>query len=312
MSTQNYDFLSAQRWLLEHSEVMESWLDDQLHKGIIDLEDYDDKKQIFFQQPIDAVTVMEDFLLDNRKKIEQILRAFLDSEYVLSVVYGDPGSGKTSFNYQILSFLHELAPEVPIYALGTWKKPFFIKDVLFDLNDIPPNSFVYLAELSKFFPSRDSSSIDNKKLSSQLAELRHFNIKVFGEVQKAALCDINIVRFANFIHFKYMSPYNISFEREFTINPLIELLMPKDIFDKSQTLSICQGRFFTYNIPSPDFFTEDLSKNLASITEAQKLNYAKDLFKRGYSVAEVRSRLSTHFRYSKDIDFWKNLQLGIL
>ncbi len=300
---------SVQQWLIDHSGEVNRYLDALVRKRFISYQDQPLFWDLFIMFPEEAVALMHDFYAKNDDKLFSVFSSIMESEYVLSIAYGDPGKGKTALNYFLLDNLHRLDPSRSIYVMGTWIVPPFAKKILYDLNDIPSHSYCYIAEMGKFFPSRESSSQDNRQISSHFLDLRHFDIKILGETQKASSCDINVPRFASHKFFKFMDPMNLRFERVEVLNRLTEQFIPKDRSNKAQTLAICNGQYFTFNSSVPDWYTSDFSVNLSKLTEQDKLDYAASLVKKGYSEVDVMQKLLIHLRYSKDRAFWHQFYL---
>lgn len=297
---------SAERWLDEHQLEIQAWLDDLRLKGVIDLEDYRSYIETLYDFPKEGKSIIEDYMLSENQKKEFILNSILNSNYCVGIVMGDPDSGKDTLASWIFEGLYKLDEKLKICYMDTWEIPEFASGPYFDLDDLPDDCIAYSTELAKHFPARDSKGMENTKLSQRLPDLRHFNQKLFGSVQKSALCDINLPRFATHTFFKFMSPLSIHLERDKSISRITELMMPKKQNDKAETLFICKGKYYTLRTEIPKFFTEDFSKNQSKITDEQKISYGLSLIKSNYSIVSVQKKLVMRFKFNKPLSFWED------
>lgn len=261
---------------------------------------------LFFKDCNSSRTILEDFLRDNEEKEKIVIDSIIQGSKVIGI-FGDRGSGKTSLATTILSHIAKHTNR-EIWYYGSFIAPKFANKT-FDLSEIPNNSIIYCDELGILFPSRDSASSSSKALTTKLVGLRHFGHTIIGGSQKGALIDINLIRFLDIMIFKYMNLYSLNFERESFITPLIEMMLP-EYLDKSCALFVEGEQFIKFNYNVTDEFSEEISHNLALISEKDKMDYIHFEYEQGTSINEIKRIMQTKFGFNKTLNFYKALLEG--
>ncbi len=296
--------ISKRDFVRRNFVIIKKYLQENYH-----YKDHREIYQLFLHEPELAYRIIEDYKKKNEDKIIDLLYEFLESNYYVGVVFGDPGQGKTSF---ALWFLYQAwlmsEKKLKIYNFGSFLKPFFFEGIVFDLNQVPPNSVVYFDELGKAFPARSFMNQENQKLQQHLIDLRHFDIKYFGCTQRARLVDVTYFQFAYYKFFKYVTPDTLALERAEIVTPLISFMLPKDPNDKSLVLASTRNFLSTFRYFLPEWWNEKMSKNISQITEENLIEYAKYLLSLDYSPREVQKILATRYRFSKSLEYYERLK----
>jgi hypothetical protein len=272
------------------------------------IHDRDDVLHSFYQEPDLAVRILEDWKKPNNQKIQDVLNELFYSSIVAVSCFGEPGSGKTSLISFLTYNLYMMSNEnYQFYSyLASLGIPFF-KGTLFDLNEVPPNCWIYIDELAQAFPARSSNDSNNQVLGQSLITMRHFGNKFLGSTQKASMVDVDYFRFCNFKFFKYVNPDTFPYEREGIITPLIEKMLPNNPYDQSLVLFVSPTQVSLFRYQLPEFWSDRISKNQADFSETEKMNYAKYLISLGTTAKDIQKIMKVRFQISKPLEFYKKL-----
>lgn len=225
-------------------------------------------RYFFYDNPIQARVIIEDFRRSNYEKIEIVFRLFNATQGTLMYVIGAKGSGKTCTGFYFAEEQHLKYPWEKIYYIG--RK--FNKEVLPDwchwkekLQDVPNNSFGILDELGIQASARAFATKDNKELSQVLQLARQKKIRLVVLTQDARLGEVNVWRLRDIVVWKKSNTYDLQ-DRESRAsasnkfwNKVRNMMAPRK---KNQCLFEypAERRFIHFTHEPPECWCDDLSE----------------------------------------------------
>lgn len=277
----------------------------ELERFIDDNYNFEDKPFILEQalaNPTIFNLVLDDLERNQKEKLD-LLRDFVSSGSKILLIVGERGSGKSSLASYLSYLVHQEGR--PVYYYLSLEVPPFAKKV-FSLSKVEDGSFLVFDESSVFLNSRDSMTDNNKTIVSYLPILRHRDLSILFITQNTSLIDINTIRLADGIFFKYMNEFSISYEREELFNPIVKQLLPT-YGDKSEVLLYSPKLIMKFNYELPDFYDDKLSKSYRKIkNEKEAKELIEALFNEGYEPKDVKKILSI-LGFEKPLNYYKEL-----
>jgi len=270
-------FGSARHWLSGHRLTMQRYL-----QKFYPPYDWGLIKHFFWENPIQARTILDDFAKNNDKKHEIIVKSLTEGKSKIIYVCGARGSGKSVLAFWLAEQINNKNPKIPIYTVGSniiKKFPSWVK-YAGAIQQVPNGSFIVLDEASIRYNAREFYREANILLGKYLAIARHKEISVIFITQHTALIDINITRLRDIIFWKRANDYSIGdkgrkvrSEDKF-IQKIRNMMSPRE---QRQCLFEfpAQKRFINFHHPMPEFWTEELSKAFSSFNFDEKTKYEK-------------------------------------
>ncbi|MEM4637908.1 MAG: zonular occludens toxin domain-containing protein [Candidatus Woesearchaeota archaeon] len=181
----------------------------------------------------------------------------------IGLILGARGTGKSAIGLKILENLHVVSKK-NFYAIGFKKEdmPEYV-NVVENIMDIKPYSFVIIDEGGVLFSSRKSFSDANKILSELLLIARHNDLSILFISQNSANLEINVIRQADYLILKPSSLLQRDFERK-KIKEIYD-----EVSDKFQKYKNIKGLTYIYSEhfkgfvsnPLPTFWNQNISKS---------------------------------------------------
>lgn len=213
-------------------QVARSWLEINLHHVREFVRDYygnswADIKDFAFQVdgPQEAYHIVADWLAPNDMKLQWTLYEFFRKPRIALIV-GDRGAGKTAFAHRMMEFALErgLTP----YFMGALPEvPPGFRWVV-DLLDVPPDSIVFVDELTLWYNSRQGNT--SKERVQDLFSLpisRQNNVWYLVGLQSSAMADVNFPRLADVVIWKTVNPLALRLDRGAVVKQVNEFLIPR-------------------------------------------------------------------------------------
>ena len=150
----------------------------------------------------------------------------------MNVIVGSIGMGKSAHTFLLAELKHRFSPKNPVFIhvfeeskreklrllLPSWIKlstPDNIIKGRIDYRSFPHGSIIIIEELAGVDNSKNRAKDElAQKLSYDMMTVRHRNQFVFGNIQNTALLNKDHFRGGTHLHFKAMSNFAISFERQ--------------------------------------------------------------------------------------------------
>lgn len=267
-------------WFLQgHSIAMSRYLND-----FYPIYDWQIMKGFFYDNPIQAKVILEDYRRDNAVKQRIVLGCILDGKSKLILVIGGRGQGKTCLAGWIMERIQDTDNKLPIYVVGEGVLHIFPEWVKYadKIEQVPNGAFIILDEASIRYNSRDFFKDANKLLGKMMAIARHKDISVVFITQHPQLIDINILRLRDLTLWKKMNSYDIS-ERgtgksskgDKFWNKVRMNMAPRT---KKETLFEypAEKRFINFTSPEPIFWNDRISKSFQNFKFEEDNKEVKD------------------------------------
>ena len=291
---------SLRYWLVEHEievqRFLHTYFDDKDHENVF---------KLFWKNPFSGKTIIEDFLRTHTQKKDYLINQCIRGSKIIYVI-GDRRSGKTA----LAGWLSEQAwlSGRKVYYYMIFNAPKFAKRI-FNLSDATDGSFVVIDESAVVASSRDSLKDKNKGITSILPILGHKDMTFLVITQNSALSDINFSRLVDIKIFKTLSGDALAMEREATVNPLTELMLPKKVQGQEWTdeaLFVENGVYVKFTHGLCKNWSENISKSYSSITEEEGLSFAKSLHLNEWDTKSIKVLLDS-YGVSKSVKSWEEI-----
>lgn len=241
------------------------------------------KDSMFDSSPTLAMRAINDFLISDAKKIENIQKMIAKALGEIWVIMGRKGAGKTATLYWLLELAHEAGREC--YIAGPPQKiPPWCERVM-DPAAAPENSVVGISEAGIQYSARSSMRSGQRDALSILPVLRHSGRLIIAETQHGRILDVNFLRLMDCIILKPEPMYR--FDERNPMKKVMDVLKPQN---PKETLFF-NGPWFTLirHQPLPDCWSNELSMPYRPIhDEGEALTFAENLLDQDYSLSEVR------------------------
>lgn len=260
--------------------LRERWrdVDRYLSEFYYNYEDRDIIKYFFYENSVQAMTIVEDHCTTDYKKIEIILNQVRFGKSKIIIVVGARGSGKTGLSMFLTDELHKKEEEEIFYFVGEDLDPDlfppFIK-VVEDIEKVPRFSFAIVDEASLKYSARRSMKEENVMLTGLIATARHRDLTILFITQHLALIDIDIFRMRDIIFYLSSSDYTIG-ERGGRLNKqdkrygLIRNMMQPRGQGECLFEMPSRRRFITFKFDLPDWWSDDISKLFKNYSPKEK------------------------------------------
>jgi hypothetical protein len=231
--------------------------------------------------PDEGRKLIENSMINDKEKLDKLLRWIIHSRQITCLILGDQGMGKDALVCRLFELIIDYCKKndyLPprFVTLGNVKRPPFVnpRDMYFNLKDIPFGTkeqpvYIYSSELEAEFPARDFQGQENKTFALLQNTFRHNHQKIFGCVKLTANVDISVLRTCNVKLFKYISPEKLSVEGVERANLLSDLgrwFLPNDITDPAKTLMVFDNNLLTGKFRLPTFWSDEYSEQFKSGT----------------------------------------------
>jgi len=229
--------------------------------------DWDIIRNFFFQNPVQARVILQDFSKTNDAKMSTILDIFLKGKSFIIYIVGGRGSGKTCTAFMIVEEIHNKTGRNIYYVgsgvntdvLPSWCK---YKE---DVQSVPNGAIAILDESGIQFNAREFSSKGNIAMGKMLMIARHKDISLIFLTQHTALSDTNIQRLRDLVIWKMSNDYtpaekgtSRSREHQFW-KKVRQMMMPRTnkecLFEYPM-----RKRFIHFSHNLPDCWSNELSK----------------------------------------------------
>lgn len=249
----------------------------------------------FYQNPIQAKVILEDFQKSNDEKLEEMIRVFVYGKSKIVYIVGARNSGKTATAFMVAEETYKQIRR-PIYYVAptnTSQKalPYWCK-LAESIQTVPRGSFAIVDESAIQFNAREYMQSENIDMTKLLVIARHKDIFLIFLTQDTELADTNIRRLRDIILWKKSNNYSLSERgnkqsREMRFWQKVRNMMaPRE---QSQCLFEypSERRFIHFEHGLPECWSEALSKMWQAKTFGQddpKKEIKPEKFKRGVLV----------------------------
>jgi len=284
------DLASMEAWFYEYEEVL---IIPYIEKNFEEAS-YEYQYNFMFKHLIFAKAIIEDDMLNNEQKIDELIDKIRFGKSKIICVVGSRGSGKTATALFLGEKAEEEGGHKRIYYVGEPEaKDIYPKYFVFlkSLDDIPNGAFALIDEAGIKYNARMFRTKDNMELTEKMVILRHKDITLVLLTQNLKLLDINIRRLADIIIYKMGSDYGMEKKGYGTSTTadnekalIISRLKPRTK-DESlvEYLSGAYSVYRKFNHPLPSFWNDELiSKSFANYVkekspQQKKRENAEDL-----------------------------------
>lgn len=283
----------AKKWLLNNEGKLQIYLrryhpDEHRHL----------EGEMFDRAPLLAMQAIQDSLLSSEEKWEKIMDDILNAEGLNIIVPGGKRKGKTATCWLICEKANEQGK--PIYVAGPPQKmPSWAKRVT-DPANAPTDCIIYITEAAIQYSARTAMSPHQRDALSILPSLAHSGRVILAETQHTRIIDVNLVRLAD--RFILKPEPLVGGERD-PIAGFLRYIRPRTV---KETLYFA-GDWFTMitNQDLPKCWSSELSHAYRAITdESEAIGFAKDLWKLGYSLVDIRRALVAR-SFIRELHWWK-------
>jgi len=239
-------------------------------------------KNFFYQNPVQAKVILNDFVKSNDAKIQIILDIFLTGKSFIIYIVGGRGSGKTCTAFMLSEEIHNrtgrliyyVGQGVNVEVLPKWCR---YKETI---QEVPNGCLAIVDESGIQFNAREFSSKGNIDMGKMLMIARHKDISLIFLTQHTALSDTNIQRLRDLVIWKMSNDYTPSEKgttrsREHKFwKKVRQMMMPR-------TMKEClfeypmKKRFIHFSHNVPECWSDKLSKTWRT-KEFQKKAEEKD------------------------------------
>jgi len=229
--------------------------------------DWDEVKRFFYDNPIQARVILEDFLKSNDAKLDIVLDLFLGIKSQIIYIVGGRGSGKTCTSFMIAEQIHNRTGRL-IYYIGegvnTNVLPSWCKHKK-DIQSAPDGCLAIIDESGIQFNAREYHDRGNINMSKMLMIARHKDISLMFLTQHTSLSDTNIQRLRDLVIWKMSNDY-VPAERGTTRSKEHQFWKKVRSMMMPRTKSEClfeypmKRRFIHFSHGLPECWSEDLSK----------------------------------------------------
>lgn len=185
------------------------------------------------------------------------------------------------------------------FADYPWLEP---KDKYFSLEKVPKGTpqkpvILYVPELDMSFSARSSIKGDeNDILNTQLNTLAQNNIMILGTAKVAANVDIAFWRHCSIQLFKFIDKQKLIYgERKGFLSEETMFMLPRNRYDKTETLFVYGDQILSFHNTKPEWFSEEQSNQYGNITEEQKNDYRQMLIDKGLKPEKVEIEMRRLF-----------------
>jgi len=230
--------------------------------------DWDIIRNFFFQNPVQARTIIDDFSKTNETKVERIMQEMSQGKSKIVIICGSRGGGKTSLAMYLAEKLYQKERINRIYFVGEQINkqlfPEWIR-VVSDVEKVPAGSFAIIDESSIKYSARRSMEDSNVALSSFIAIARHNDLTILFITQHLNLIDINIFRLRDMIFFLRSSDYQIGERggkhksRDKFYEKVRRMMMARQLGECLFEMP-SKRRFINFKYPLPEFWNDNISK----------------------------------------------------
>jgi len=250
---------SAIHWLNGRFMALDRYL-----QRFYDIYDWDNVKRFFFENPIQARTIINDFLKTNEQKQNKVIDILMEGKSKIIYIVGGRGQGKTVLAFWIVEQIHLIDLLYPIYIVGEGiikQFPAWI-NCCENIKDVPNGAFVILDEASIRYSAREFYKEANMLLGKLLAIARHKDLSIIFITQHTGLIDINILRLRDIILWKKMNSYSIGERTEKRTDEFwgkVRTKMSPRAREETLFEYPAERRFINFSHSTSDFWNENMS-----------------------------------------------------
>lgn len=239
--------------------------------------DWNIVKRFFFENPIQAKVILNDFSKTNDAKLQIVARLFINGKSKIVFIVGARGGGKTATAFMFAEQVNIETGRMIFYVSDNKAiekfMPKWIK-VVPRLQSIPVGCFGIVDESAIQFSSRDAMKENNKALGKELAVLRHRGIFLIFITQHIGMADINLDRLKDLVIWKPSNDYSFGTRDKRTKSgkfweKVRNMMSPRH---KSECLFEypAQRRFIHFSHGLPECWSEELSKSWKDVELSKK------------------------------------------
>ena len=240
-------------------------------------------KNFFWNNPIQARVILDDFSKTNEAKLNIVIDIFLKGKSLIIYIVGGRGSGKTATAFMLVEVIHRNNPSRRIYYIGDGVNKQVLPSWCYfeqDIRKAPDGCVAILDESGIQFNAREYQDKDNIDMSKLLMIARHKDMSLIFLTQHTSLSDTNIQRLRDLVIWKMSNDYTPaekgttrSKEHQFW-KKVRQMMMPRT---KEECLFEypMQRRFIHFSHQLPDCWTEQLSKTWKGRVFEKKIEVKK-------------------------------------
>jgi len=302
VSKLSYGDETARLWLRDNEGKWDRFL-----SRYKDTEKFAIKKVMYEKNPLLAMAAVQDFMINNAKKIERMEHLMAEVKGEIWIIMGRKHGGKSATAYLMLLMAKKAGRPVcvagPFLRVPKWCK------LINNPADAPANSVTYINEAAMQFSARSSMSGTQRDALANLPAIRHSDRVFIFDTQHSKLLDINPYRVADAWIFK---PEPLYAGEERHLAATLEIIRPKSF---KETL-VYRREWFTLitktPLPSkysgnPDDWSDDISKSVKPVeSETEAIAQAQKLIDDGRYLGDVKSVLAM-LSWPRPMWYWQKL-----
>lgn len=172
--------------------------------------DWDFIGGFFWENPIQARVILEDFKKPNWQKLSIVINIFIRGDSKIVFIVGARGSGKTATAFMFAEEVYNRTLR-PIFYVSSYVDNKALPDwmiIVSSVSSVPKGSFAIIDESAIQFSARESFKEANILLGKELAIARHRNIFLIFITQHIAMSDINLDRLKDLVIWKRSNDYS--------------------------------------------------------------------------------------------------------
>lgn len=167
----------------------------------------------FYNNPIQAKVIIDDFQKSNDHKLEEVVKIFVYGKSKIVYIVGARDSGKTATAFTMAEQTHQITNRAVYYvaptntnkdALPEWCK------IAESIQKVPRGAFAIVDESAIQFNAREYMDKENIDMTKLLVIARHKDIFLIFLTQDTELADTNIRRLRDMILWKKSNNYSLS------------------------------------------------------------------------------------------------------
>ena len=224
-------------------------------------------KNFFYENPIQAKVILEDYQKSNEAKLQAVAKMFIAGKSKIVYIIGARGSGKSATAFMLCSKVHDEIGRGVYYVSDSVNKsalPKWIR-VIDNINEAPNGALAVIDEAAIQYNAREFMKKGHIDLTKMLAIARHKDIFLIFITQHTGLADKNIKRLRDMMIWKQSNDYSMaeqgsgnSKEHKFW-QKVRSMMSPRS---KAECLFEfpAHKRFINFSHELPSFWNDALSK----------------------------------------------------